>query len=87
MARFVIDEDMLRSTGRAFVEEGYEMKDVRDHGCRGLGDNSGAGPDQDKALSRLSLPSIPLCAFAALREITCFRCAKLSTSALCGSDL
>ena len=68
MARFVTDEDMPRSTGRALVEKGYEMKDVRDHGCRGLGDNSGAGPDQDKALSRLSLPSIPLCAFAALRE-------------------
>ena len=45
MARFLIDEDMPRSTGRALVEEGYEMKDVRDHGCRGLGDNSGAGPD------------------------------------------
>ena len=45
MARFVTDEDMPRSTGRALVEKGYEMKDVRHHGCRGLGDNSGAGPD------------------------------------------
>ncbi len=38
MARFVIDEDIPRSTGVALVDEGYELKDVRDHGCRGLGD-------------------------------------------------
>jgi predicted nuclease of predicted toxin-antitoxin system len=38
MARFVIDEDMPRSTGVALVEQGYEVKDVRDHGYRGSGD-------------------------------------------------
>lgn len=38
MTRFVIDEDMPRSTGGVLVEEGYEVKDVRDHGYRGSGD-------------------------------------------------
>ena len=38
MARFVIDEDMPRSTGVALVEAGYEVKDVRDHGHRGASD-------------------------------------------------
>jgi predicted nuclease of predicted toxin-antitoxin system len=38
MVRFVIDEDMPRSTGVALSTEGYEVKDVRDHGYRGLGD-------------------------------------------------
>jgi len=38
MVRFVIDEDMPRSTGVALSREGYEVKDVRDHGYRGLGD-------------------------------------------------
>ena len=38
MVRFVIDEDMPRSTGVALSSEGYEVKDVRDHGYRGLGD-------------------------------------------------
>jgi predicted nuclease of predicted toxin-antitoxin system len=38
MPRFVIDEDMPRSTGAALVEEGYAVKDVRDHGRRGSGD-------------------------------------------------
>ena len=38
MARFVIDEDMPRSTGVALIREGYEVKEVRDHGYRGLGD-------------------------------------------------
>ena len=38
MVRFVIDEDMPRSTGVALISEGYEVKDVRDHGYRGLGD-------------------------------------------------
>ena len=32
MPRFVIDEDMPRSTGVALVQEGYEVKDVRDQG-------------------------------------------------------
>jgi predicted nuclease of predicted toxin-antitoxin system len=39
MVRFVIDEDMPRSTGVALSSEGYEVKDVRDHGYRGLGDD------------------------------------------------
>ena len=38
MPKFVIDEDMPRSTGRALVEEGYEVRDVRDHGYRGSSD-------------------------------------------------
>ena len=38
MVRFVIDEDMPRSTAVALSSEGYEVKDVRDHGYRGLGD-------------------------------------------------
>jgi len=38
MPRFVIDEDMPRSTAAALVEEGYPVKDVRDHGYRGSGD-------------------------------------------------
>jgi predicted nuclease of predicted toxin-antitoxin system len=38
MARFVIDEDVPRSTGIALMREGYEVKDVRDHGYRGSGD-------------------------------------------------
>jgi predicted nuclease of predicted toxin-antitoxin system len=38
MARFVIDEDMPRSTGVALMREGHEVKDVRDHGYRGAGD-------------------------------------------------
>ncbi len=39
MVKFVIDEDMPRSTGVAMSSEGYEVKDVRDHGYRGLGDD------------------------------------------------
>jgi predicted nuclease of predicted toxin-antitoxin system len=38
MPRFVIDEDMPRSTAVALVEEGYPVKDVRDHGYRGSAD-------------------------------------------------
>jgi len=38
MARFVIDEDISRSTGVALVDEGHAVKDVRDHGYRGAGD-------------------------------------------------
>jgi len=38
MARFVIDEDMPRSTGIALAEEGHEVRDVRDHGRRGSSD-------------------------------------------------
>ncbi len=38
MLRFVIDEDMPRSTAAALVEEGYSVKDIRDHGYRGSSD-------------------------------------------------
>lgn len=38
MLRFVIDEDMPRSTAAALVEEGYYVKDIRDHGYRGSSD-------------------------------------------------
>jgi len=38
MARLVIDEDMPRSTSVALVGEGHAVKDVRDHGYRGAGD-------------------------------------------------
>ena len=38
MIRFVVDEDMPRSTGPALREEGYEVKDIRDHGFRGAAD-------------------------------------------------
>jgi predicted nuclease of predicted toxin-antitoxin system len=38
MARFVLDEDLPRSTGVALTREGYEVKDIRDHGYRGSGD-------------------------------------------------
>jgi len=38
MPRFVVDEDMPRSTGVALVKEGYEVKDIRDHGYRGADD-------------------------------------------------
>ena len=38
MPKFVIDEDMPRSTGIALTEEGCEVKDVRNHGYRGSGD-------------------------------------------------
>jgi predicted nuclease of predicted toxin-antitoxin system len=38
MAKFVIDEDMPRSTATALINEGYEVKDVRDHGYRGVPD-------------------------------------------------
>ncbi|MBI1769872.1 MAG: DUF5615 family PIN-like protein [Bacteroidetes bacterium] len=38
MPRFVIDEDMPRSTGRVLKDCGYEVKDIRDHGLRGADD-------------------------------------------------
>ena len=38
MPRFVVDEDMPRSTGVALVKEGYEVKHIRDHGHRGADD-------------------------------------------------
>jgi predicted nuclease of predicted toxin-antitoxin system len=38
MPRFVIDEDMPRSTGRILKENGYDVKDIRDYGLRGAAD-------------------------------------------------
>jgi len=36
--RFVIDEDMPRTTCAVLKEHGYEVKDIRDFGLRGAGD-------------------------------------------------
>jgi predicted nuclease of predicted toxin-antitoxin system len=38
MPKFVIDEDMPRSTGKVLMEQGYEVKDIRDHHLRGADD-------------------------------------------------
>jgi len=38
MIRFVIDEDMPRSTARVLAEKGFECLDVRDCGLRGKSD-------------------------------------------------
>ncbi|MCK4733799.1 MAG: DUF5615 family PIN-like protein [Methanophagales archaeon] len=38
MPRFVIDEDMPRSTGTTLKEHGYDVKDIRDYGLRGAED-------------------------------------------------
>ncbi len=38
MPKFVIDEDMPRSTGKILREHGYDVKDIRDHGLRGAAD-------------------------------------------------
>lgn len=38
--RFVIDEDMPRSTGRMLQKLGYDVKDIRDHGLRGANDEA-----------------------------------------------
>lgn len=38
MPKFVIDEDMPRSTGKVLKDSGYEVKDIRDHGFRGADD-------------------------------------------------
>ncbi len=38
MLKFVIDEDMPRSTGIVLHERGYDVKDIRDYGLRGLKD-------------------------------------------------
>ncbi len=37
--RFVIDEDMPRSTGKVLQDAGYEVKDIRDFGLRGAADS------------------------------------------------
>ncbi len=38
MVKFVIDEDLPRSTERMLKEQGYEVKDIRDYGLRGAKD-------------------------------------------------
>ncbi|MDI6716524.1 MAG: DUF5615 family PIN-like protein [Actinomycetota bacterium] len=38
MPKFVIDEDMPRSTGRLLKNNGYDIKDIRDFGLRGAKD-------------------------------------------------
>jgi predicted nuclease of predicted toxin-antitoxin system len=40
MRRFVIDEDMPRSTGKLLKHLGYEIKDIRDHRLRGASDDA-----------------------------------------------
>ena len=39
MARFLIDEDMPRSTAKVIKNRGYEVLDVRDCGLRGKSDD------------------------------------------------
>jgi len=38
MPKFVIDEDMPRSTGAILKKHGYDIRDIRDHGLRGAKD-------------------------------------------------
>lgn len=38
MPKFLVDEDMPRSTAGILREHGYEVKDVRDYGLRGVDD-------------------------------------------------
>ncbi len=38
MLKFVIDEDLPRSTGIILKENGYDVLDIRDHGLRGKSD-------------------------------------------------
>jgi uncharacterized protein with PIN domain len=38
MPKFVIDEDMPRSTGRILKQRGYDVRDIRDYGLRGAED-------------------------------------------------
>ncbi|MEK7396361.1 MAG: DUF5615 family PIN-like protein [Candidatus Poribacteria bacterium] len=38
MLKFVIDEDMPRSTARILGSSGYDVKDIRDYGLRGADD-------------------------------------------------
>jgi len=38
MPKFVIDEDMPRSTGRILKQRGYDLRDIRDYGLRGAED-------------------------------------------------
>mgnify|MGYP000987602818 CR=1 FL=1 len=39
MLKFVVDEDMPRSTGRILKQHGYVVRDVRDYNLRGAEDN------------------------------------------------
>ncbi len=39
MARFVIDEDMPRSTGKILKDNGNDVKDIQDYGLRGASDD------------------------------------------------
>jgi len=39
MPRFVIDENMPRSTGKILAEAGYPVMDVRDYALRGATDD------------------------------------------------
>ncbi|MFQ5964320.1 MAG: DUF5615 family PIN-like protein [Candidatus Scalinduaceae bacterium] len=39
MPKFVVDEDMPRSTGRMLQAEGYNALDIRDYGLRGAKDD------------------------------------------------
>jgi predicted nuclease of predicted toxin-antitoxin system len=38
MPKFIVDENMPRSTARLLRELGYEVKDIRDYGLRGAED-------------------------------------------------
>ena len=38
MPKFVIDEDMPRSTGATLERHGYDVRDIRDYGLRGAED-------------------------------------------------
>ena len=38
MAKFVIDEDIARSTGKLLADAGHEIIDIRDQGLRGAED-------------------------------------------------
>jgi predicted nuclease of predicted toxin-antitoxin system len=38
MLKFVIDEDMPRSTGSILKQRGYDVRDIRDYGLRGAED-------------------------------------------------
>jgi len=38
LAKFVIDEDIARSTGNLLADAGYEIIDIRDQGLRGAED-------------------------------------------------
>ncbi len=44
--KFVIDEDLPRSTARILREKGFEVYDIRDHGLRGQEDGAIVAPGQ-----------------------------------------